>query len=137
MEALRTAPLVPFNTKQADMIGPKRVLESNRAQLNARGMEEQCPEEQLRPVKFPPWQPDFYGDEQMSSSEWAVHSCLDNLAATRKIGNHCCIPEVCGKIGQQGYCRMMYWFWAWARDIREAKKLFASQGLQKRCILPE
>ena len=53
----------------------------------------------------------------MSSSEWAALSCLDNLAATRKIGNHCCIPEVChkGKIGQQGYCRMMYWFGAWIR----------------------
>ena len=124
MQALKTAPLVPFTEKQVNMIGPKRVLESTRAQLQARGMEEPCPEERSRKIKFPPWQLDFYGNSKLSASEWAERSCLDNLAATQKIGNHSCIPEVChkGRIGQQGFCRMSYWFWAWVR--REGKSLW-------------
>ena len=124
MRALKTAPLVPFTEKQVNMIGPKREQESIRAQLQARGMEEQCSEESLQKVSFPPWQLDFYGDSKLSASEWAERSCLDNLAGTQKIGNHSCIPEVChkGRTGKEGFCRMGYWFWAWVR--REAKSLW-------------
>ena len=104
------------------MIGCKRVEESKRAQLQARGVEEPCPEESLREIKFPPWQLEFYGDSQLSSSEWAERSCLENLAATQGIGNHTCIPEVChkGAVGRQGFCRMKYWFWAWVSRTGES-----------------
>ena len=133
MEALRTAPLVPIKSaqrkpgdkrrSQLEMIGPKRAAESVQAQLRARGMKQECAKEDLEPSKFRPWQPEFYGDRSLSSSDWAREASVDNLAATISVGNHECIPEVChkGRIGQQGFCRMMYWFWAWVRKSGKHK----------------
>ena len=126
MQALRIAPLVPYGKKQLDMIGPKRALDSNRAQLEARGMTEPCRDEDLKRVSFPSWQPDFFGDSELSASEYAERSCEDNLAATLKVGNHSCIPEVChkGRVGRQGFCRMNYWFWAWIRGGIKKKDMW-------------
>ena len=117
MTALHRAPLVPFDQKQLNLIGPKRVLESNAAQLQARGMEAPCPTEAIEKAKFLPWQLEFYGSSTLSSSAWAEQIAKDNQAATLNAGNRTCIPDVChkGRVGKQGFCRMRYWFWGWVR----------------------
>ena len=52
-------------------------------------------------------------------------------ASTRKTGNHVCRPDVChkGRLGKQGFCRMLYWHWGKHTNEKKAIVAKRSHGL--------
>ena len=130
MTALQTSPIMPVTQKQRGLIGDTRADASNAAQLSARGLKKMLPAVSIRREPFVYWTPERYNDRSISSSTWAAEATHDVNAGCLKCGNHECRRDVCykGRIGKQGFCRMLFWHWGLYTDKKNQSRARHAHG---------
>ena len=127
MDALRQEPLLPLTQKQRGMIGEERAVQTMRAQLEARGLE-QVPTPLRRREQASYVTSTMHKNKSVDAKQWAAEAVRSVCASTRKTGNHVCRPDVChkGSIGKKGFCRM--YFFHWARAVDKHGKMVAKRS---------
>ena len=129
LSALQQEPLLHLTQKQRGMIGEERALDTMRAQLRGRGLD-QMPTSRPPPAPMSYVTSTIHGNATVTSDQWAAKVVHSVSASTRKTGNHVCRPDVChkGSIGRKGFCRMQFWHWTRSRDKAGAPKARRSHG---------
>ena len=148
MQTLQGLPLLPFSKSQRVMIGEERVAESEKQQLEARGLDK-LPKTNNTLLPIPFYPSATCAIPQASAAQWVTEAVKEIFTRTRTTGNHVCRPAVChkGRIGKKGFCRMYYWHWVRQKNNKNmivAKrrhgvslhKRLSRQGLPPICKTP-
>ena len=84
----------------------------------------------IRREPFVYWTPERYNDPGLSSSTWAAETTRDVNASCLRCGNHDFRRDDCnkGRIGKQGFCRMLFWHWGLYTDKNNKSRARHAHG---------